>query len=228
MIRDQNQARLIRRELEIHSHLDSDYILRMYGYFYDSENLYFILEYAGGGELFVDLQNCGRYSEPKAAKYIYQVLKAVECMHQYNVIHRDLKPENILIGCDGNLKIADFGYSVCNRDRNRYTFCGTPEYLAPEIIANSRHTHSVDIWCVGVLCYEFLVGNSPFETRGQVQKEIFKKISSLEFKMPVYLSENAKDFISKILIADVENRPSIQDLIKHPWIVNNLRYDSSI
>ncbi|KAF2343910.1 Protein kinase domain [Trinorchestia longiramus] len=222
-ITEQSQARLIRREIEIQSHLESEYILRMYGYFYDSQNLYFILEYAGGGELFTDLQKYVRYSEPKAANYIYQAMKAIEHMHEKNVIHRDIKPENILIGSDGKLKITDFGYSVHNRDKKRYTFCGTPEYLAPEIINNNLQTDAVDIWCIGVLCYEFLVGNSPFEMKGHVTKEIFKKIKQIDYRIPVYVSDEATDFIKKILVNDVERRPSIKELLTHPWITQHVK-----
>ncbi|KAG0438826.1 putative spindle assembly checkpoint kinase like protein [Dictyocoela muelleri] len=227
-VRDQSQARLIRREIEIHTHLVSEYILRMFGYFHDSENLYLILEYAGGGELFLDLQNCQRYSESKTAKYIYQVLKALETMHQMNVIHRDIKPENILIGCDGNLKIADFGYAVCDRDRKRYTFCGTPEYLAPEIVNKEKHNQKVDIWCVGILCFEFLTGSSPFEKRGHSQREILKSINTGYYNIPVYVSNTARDFIESILVPDVNKRPEIKDLLKHPFIVGNLKHERSL
>ncbi|KAG0417532.1 putative spindle assembly checkpoint kinase like protein [Dictyocoela roeselum] len=227
-VRDQTQARLIRREIEIHSHLVSEYILRMFGYFHDSENLYLILEYAGGGELFQELQDCTRYHESKCAKYIYQVLKALEVMHRMNVIHRDIKPENILIGCDGNLKIADFGYAVCNRDRNRYTFCGTPEYLAPEIVNKEKHNQKVDIWCVGILCYEFLTGSSPFEKRGHSQREIFKSINTGCFNIPSYISRHAREFIECILVADVNKRPDINFLLTHPFIVGNLKHDRSL
>jgi len=132
-------------------------------YFHDPKNVYLILEYVARGELYKHVQKNGRdgvVSEPIAKDYIRQITIALEYMHKRHVMHRDVKPENVLVADDGQLKLADFGWAVhapCPHNI-RYTFCGTPEYLSPEMIANTGHTVAVDCWSLGILLFELLVG----------------------------------------------------------------------
>lgn len=109
----------LRRGAEVHLSLNHDSILKIYGYFYDSLKLYYILEYAGKRDIWKILRQNGHFSESQPSKYIKQVCLALDCMHSKNIIHRDIKPENILIGCDEKLKLADFGWSVCNNDKKK-------------------------------------------------------------------------------------------------------------
>ena len=147
----------LRREIEIQSHLRHPNILRLYGYFYDQKRVYLILEFAKNGELYKQLQKVTRFTEDQSSKYIFQITKALEYLHSKNVIHRDIKPENLLIGANGELKIADFGWSVHSSAR-RTTLCGTLDYLPPEMVEGRDHDGNVDLWSLGVLCFEFLVG----------------------------------------------------------------------
>ena len=132
----------------------------MYGFFYDDDKIYLILEWAPKGEVFTDLKANISYPEPKAAHIVAQVIDAFSYMHSKNVIHRDLKPENLL-DCGGVIKLADFGWSVHTPSKKRNTICGTPDYLPPEMISTPHkvnYDYRVDIWCLGILTYEFVVG----------------------------------------------------------------------
>lgn len=217
-----NATKQVRREIEIQSHMKHENILRLYGYFYDDLHVYIILEYAAKGEMFKLLQKKKRFTEQEGAKYISEMVQALKYIHSKNVIHRDIKPENIIIGADNKLKIADFGWAVHNIDSKRYTFCGTMDYLPPEMVCYEKHDRYVDLWGVGVLAYEFVVGNPPFEAKGSTD-ETFRRIRFVDFTFPAYLSNACKDFISKLLVREPENRLSVDQILSHRWIKAHTR-----
>eukprot|EP00879_Flechtneria_rotunda_P032517 GHRR01035734.1.p1 GENE.GHRR01035734.1~~GHRR01035734.1.p1 ORF type:complete len:360 (+),score=122.53 GHRR01035734.1:118-1197(+) len=161
-----NVEHQLRREIEIQSHLRHMNILRLYGYFYDKEKVYLILEYAAKGELYKELQQLGHFDEQRTASYVLSLSRALSYCHAKHVIHRDIKPENLLVGLNGQLKIADFGWSVHAPNSRRSTLCGTLDYLPPEMVEGREHDVGVDVWGLGVLTYEFLYGNPPFEAAG--------------------------------------------------------------
>ncbi len=165
----------LRREIEIQSHLRHKNILRMFGYFYDDKRVYLILEYAPKGELYKELTRRGRFSERRAAQYISSIAEALDYCHRKHVIHRDIKPENLLLGYKGDVKISDFGWSVHAPSSRRTTLCGTLDYLPPEMIENKDHDHTVDIWSLGVLTYEFLCGHPPFEAEGHSEVRLLPR-----------------------------------------------------
>lgn len=212
-----NVEHQLRREIEIQSHLRHDHILRLYGYFYDATRVYLILEYAPRGELYKELQKCGKFEEARTAMYIQQLAEALKYCHAKHVIHRDIKPENLLLGLKGNLKIADFGWAVHAPSSRRKTLCGTLDYLPPEMIESKPHDSNVDLWSLGVLCYEFLVGNPPFEAEGH--HETYRRIAKVDLKFPSFLSEGAKDLISSLLRHEPSERSSLTDILAHPWLV---------
>lgn len=206
----------LRREIEIQSHLRHSNILRLYGYFYDSTRVYLILEYAPRGELYKELTKCERFEEKRAALYITQLADALQYCHEKKVIHRDIKPENLLLGLKGELKIADFGWSVHAPSSRRTTLCGTLDYLPPEMIEGREHDEKVDLWSLGVLCYEFLVGKPPFEADGHT--ETYRRISRVDLRFPAYVSEGARDLISKLLQKNPNNRLPLHLVHQHSWI----------
>ncbi|XP_075757277.1 aurora kinase A isoform X2 [Pelodiscus sinensis] len=165
----------LRREVEIQSHLRHPNILRMYGYFHDATRVYLILEYAPRGEVYKELQKLTKFDEQRTATYMTELADALSYCHSKRVIHRDIKPENLLLGSNGELKIADFGWSVHAPSSRRTTLCGTLDYLPPEMIEGRTHDEKVDLWSLGVLCYEFLVGKPPFEA--DTYQETYRSIS---------------------------------------------------
>ncbi|KAI0505132.1 serine/threonine-protein kinase [Xylaria bambusicola] len=211
----------VRREIEVHSNLRHPGVLGFYGWFHDSRRIFLILEYAAGGELYRVLQSVGRFSERRAAKYIAQVALSLDYLHGKNVMHRDMKPENILLGLHGELKLADFGYSVHSPSNRRETLCGTLDYLPPEMLQSRKesYTRAVDQWTLGVLTYEFLTGKAPFEdslpmTRTRILKRDMKPL-------PSFISPEAKDFVDTLLVLEPSKRLPIKDVLHHPWIVKN-------
>ena len=210
----------LRREIEIQSHLRHRNILRMYGYFYDSKRIYLILEYSPGGELYKRLQQRGHFSDKTAAKYISDLATALDYCHQKHVIHRDIKPENLLIGAQGEIKIADFGWSVHAPTSRRNTLCGTLDYLPPEMVEGREHDEQVDVWSLGVLLYEFLVGVPPFEAEGHTAT--YRRISRVDLKFPQGVTEEAQDLIRKLLVKEPSLRMPLREVSNHPWVLKNV------
>jgi len=212
----------VRREIEIQSHLHHPNILSIYNFFWDKKNVYLVIEYASGGELFKVLKNepCGRFSEPKAAFYIKQVCEGIEYIHKMHIIHRDIKPENILV-CNEVIKLADFGWSIHQVSNNlRKTFCGTAEYMPPEVISEKPHIPSSDLWCLGILIYELCAGEPPFS--GRSFNDICYNIRKLKMKeYPNYFSDDVKDLIEKLLKISPDERISIEEVKAHPWLIKN-------
>ena len=207
----------LRREIEIQSHLRQRNVLRMYAYFYDEKRIYLVLEFAPGGELYKQLTNRGHFSESMTARYILDLSKAFAYCHSKHVIHRDIKPENLLIGQRGDIKIADFGWSVHAPTSRRTTLCGTLDYLPPEMVEGREHDHTADIWSLGVLCYEFLVGNPPFEAEGY--RATYRRISNVDLRFPASVSPGARDLIKRFLVKEQAKRIPLADVAKHPWII---------
>ncbi|KAK3918779.1 Aurora kinase A-A [Frankliniella fusca] len=213
-----NVEHQLRREIEIQSHLRHPNILRLYGYFHDEQRVYLILEYAPKGELFraLQAQPLKRFDELRTAAYVQQLADALLYCHSKKVIHRDIKPENLLLGAKGELKIADFGWSVHAPSSRRDTLCGTLDYLPPEMVQGRPHDHKVDLWSLGVLCYEFLVGKPPFEA--ETYEETYARISRAQYSFPDHVSQSARDLITKLLQLNPNNRLPLEGVLCHPWI----------
>ncbi|XP_059834723.1 aurora kinase A isoform X1 [Hypanus sabinus] len=209
----------LRREVEIQSHLRHPNILRLFGYFHDASRVYLILEYAPRGELYKELQKCGKFDDKRSATYMSELADALVYCHSKKVIHRDIKPENLLLGANGELKIADFGWSVHAPASRRSTLCGTLDYLPPEMIEGKMHDENVDLWSLGVLCYEFLVGHPPFEAADR--QETFRRISKVDLRFPAFVTEGAKDLISRLLKHNPNQRLALKEVLEHSWVVKN-------
>ncbi|EDW83737.2 uncharacterized protein Dwil_GK13515 [Drosophila willistoni] len=218
-IGESNVEHQVRREIEIQSHLRHPHILRLYAYFHDDVRIYLILEYAPQGTLFnaLQAQPLKRFDERQSATYIKSLCSALLYLHERDIIHRDIKPENLLLGHKGVLKIADFGWSVHEPNSMRMTLCGTVDYLPPEMVQGKPHTKNVDLWSLGVLCYELLVGHAPFFSKNY--DETYKKILKVEYKLPEHISKAATHLISKLLVLNPAHRLNLDQVMVHPWII---------
>ncbi|XP_061716887.1 uncharacterized protein LOC133524749 [Cydia pomonella] len=208
----------VQREVVIQSRLRHPNILQMFDHFQDKNFICLVLEYAMHGTLFGLLKQRGSFDEKTAAFYIRDLTKALIYCHAKSVIHRDIKSENILIGCNGVLKIADFGCSVQSPSK-RMSLCGTMGYLSPEVLEAKGHSYEVDNWGLGVLCYELLVGYPPFH--GEDTRQTFENNRNVRIKYPEYVFEKAKDLMGKLVLANPDNRLPLTSVLQHPWIVEN-------
>eukprot|EP00824_Muranothrix_gubernata_P002596 TRINITY_DN13154_c0_g2_i1.p1 TRINITY_DN13154_c0_g2~~TRINITY_DN13154_c0_g2_i1.p1 ORF type:complete len:374 (-),score=97.59 TRINITY_DN13154_c0_g2_i1:117-1142(-) len=190
-------------EKSVLDQLDCPFIVRLFAAFQDDKKLYMVMEYVPGGELFSYLRNAGRFPQDVARFYAAQIVLAWEYMHKRYIIYRDLKPENVLIDSTGHLRIADFGFAKKVEDRT-WTLCGTPEYLAPEIIQGRGHGKAADWWTLGVLLFEMLVGYTPFYDVDQMGT--YQRILAGRIAFPSHVSADAKDLIRRLLSADVTKR----------------------
>ncbi|KAI0015936.1 protein kinase-like protein [Xylariomycetidae sp. FL0641] len=212
----------VRREIEIQSNLRHPNILQMFGHFHDSKRVFLILEFAGKGELYKHLRRENRFPEWKASQYIAQMASALRYLHRKHVIHRDIKPENILVGIHGEIKISDFGWSVHAPNSRRQTMCGTLDYLPPEMLKPGKdenlYNEKVDLWSLGVLTYEFLVGEAPFEDTPVMTQ---RRIARGDMSIPSFVSPEARDLIKRLLVLDPEKRIPLEQVQTHPWIVKH-------
>ena len=190
---------IIYREISIHRRINHENIVKLFGHFEEKQFFYLIMEYINGGSLFSFIKKTKGVDEKKAFKYFIQACAAVNFLHENNLIHRDLKPENLLIDNEGNLKLCDFGWCVDVTTGNRVTFCGTYEYMAPEIVKEEAYNLGIDVWSLGILLYELTHGYSPFraqEDNYDDYNEIFKNIIKYKFKIEKDISKNCIDLIT--------------------------------
>ena len=207
-------------EINIHSKLYHQNIIKLYNVYEDEETINIIMEYAKEGNLYhlIKKEKNG-FSEQKSYEYFIQIINAVYYLHSNNIIHRDIKPENILIGDDNKLKLCDFGWAKELTLENRSTFCGTMEYMAPEIVGSENYDYSVDIWSLGILLYELLFGHSPFNADSN--KNIIFNIKKHELNYDnenKKISNSCKDLIERLLNENPQKRLRIKDILEHPFI----------
>lgn len=209
-------------ERTVLARINNPFVVPLKFSFQSPEKLYLVLSFINGGELFYHLQKSGKFSMDRSRFYIAELLSALESLHELNVIYRDLKPENILIDYQGHIALCDFGLCKLNmsNDDKTNTFCGTPEYLAPELLLNQGYTRSVDWWTLGTLLYEMLTGLPPFYDDDV--PTMYKKILQNPLKFPPFLEgSDAQDLLIKLLQKDPTKRLDDAQLIKnHPFFKN--------
>lgn len=175
--------------------IDHPFITTLIASFSDEKCLYMLLDYCPGGEIFTYLRRQRRFSEEVSTFYAAEITMTIEFLHDvHGVAYRDLKPENILLDADGHLKLVDFGFAKQVDNRETYTLCGTPEYLAPEVIQNSGHGLAVDWWALGILIYEFLIGQPPFWDQNPMR--IYEQIIEGRLRFPPNMPPAAQNIVS--------------------------------
>ena len=206
-------------EISILNLIDHPFLVKMTGISQNDRYLYIILEYVQGGELFTYLRTVQSLKNEDAVFYAAQVILMFEYLHSKNVVYRDLKPENLLIDAQGYLKLTDFGFAKVIEGRT-YTLCGTPEYLAPEILLQKGHGKPVDWWCLGILIYEMLVGIDPFSDEEPMA--VYQNILRGKIKFPSNFNKDARSLVKHLLIADLGKRygnlkGGVNDIKEHRW-----------
>jgi serine/threonine protein kinase len=211
-------------EIEILAELDHPHIIKLFETFDEGTDFYIVTELVEGGELFDRIVSKAHYTEKEARDLIKLMLETMAYMHGQGVVHRDLKPENLLLCSetdDSDIKIADFGFAKRIKDLSpKETACGTPGYVAPEILRGDRYGAEVDVWSMGVICYVLLAGYPPFYDEDQ--KRLFKKIKEGRYHFHEdywgNTSPEAINMIQMMLCVDQTKRWTAEQLLKHPWI----------
>ncbi|KAK7012265.1 CAMK/CAMKL/GIN4 protein kinase [Favolaschia claudopus] len=212
---EHNQLSL-EREIVVMKLIDHPNIMRLYDVWETSTDLYLILEYVQGGELFEHLCKKGRLPTEEALRYFQQIISAMDYCHKFNIAHRDLKPENILLDEDFNVKIADFGMAAWQANGMLRTSCGSPHYAAPEIVSAQAYNGSAaDIWSCGVILHALLAGRLPFDDDDI--GVLLEKVMEGVFEMPDDIDPLAQDLIKRMLARNVEDRITMPEVLQHPF-----------
>ena len=205
------------REIEIMYILNHPHCLRLKNHFEDDQNFYLVMPLAHKGQLYRVLRKFRKFDERTAAQILRETISALQYLHSFKppIIHRDIKPENLLLNNGGRVLLADFGWSNFSDGDVRKTFCGTPEYIAPEMLLKKGHDTRVDIWSIGVLMFELLAGYSPFVAKSN--QDLYQNIRRLKIQWPKDMPPLAKNLIGKILKLNPLDRPSLQEILDHQW-----------
>jgi len=221
---DTDEAKL-KQEVEILKRAKHPNIVQLIDEFETPQKLYLVMELVTGGELFDKLVEKGQYNEAEASSIVRKICSAIAYLHSVGIAHRDLKPENLLLhsGNDTEVKLSDFGLSkLFGEEQVMKTACGTPYYVAPEVLGAAGYDKEVDLWSIGVITYLLLCGYPPFY--GESLPEVFEQIlkGHFEFNAPYWdnISAEAKDFIKKLLMVDPDKRLTAENALQHPWIRN--------
>ncbi|CAH8869927.1 unnamed protein product [Trichobilharzia szidati] len=216
------QVEHVKNEKSILMQLNHSFIVKLHWTGHDAKFLYMLFEYVCGGELFKYLREVGHFSTKTTKFYTSEIILALRYLHSLQIVYRDLKPENLLLDSSGHLKMTDFGFAKHVKDRT-YSLCGTPEYLAPEILQGKGHNQAADWWATGIIIYEMLVGRPPFYDEDDNRLHIYQKIITGDFEFPSEIEdEDAKDIVRGFLRVDLNERlggskNDIHEILKHPW-----------
>jgi len=218
-----DDIKLLKREIQIMKQLNHPNILKLFEVYEDASSFYLVLELVQGKELFDKIVERGQYSEKDAAHIVRQILSAVSYLHQHDIAHRALKPENLLSAGSGDdevIKIADFGFSKNFGEEKLMTSCGSPGYVAPEVLTCDQYDKSVDMWSVGVILYILLCGYPPFYADNA--PALFKKIMEVQYDFddPSWedVSNDAKNLIRHLLVREPSARYTAEKCLQDPWV----------
>jgi len=216
-IKTTEMSEKVKREISILSVLRHSHIIRLYEVIETPTEIFLVMEFVSGGELFDYIVTRGKLHEEEARRLFQQVISALAFCHHHGIVHRDLKPENLLISADGAIKLADFGLANFVQDGEFLrTSCGSPNYAAPEVIMGNLYAGpEVDMWSAGVILYALLCGSLPFDD--DVIFKLFKKIKAGTYPVPSFLSEDSRALISRLLCVDPLNRITMPEVRRHSW-----------
>jgi len=222
------KQKLLLREIDIMTMIRHSNVLYCKAVYESDKIIYLILELVQGGELYDKIVEEGEYTEEETKFVINQILNAVEYLHQNGIAHRDLKPENILCCTQTRnqrvrkeiIKVADFGLSKMFSQEDLISQCGSPTYVAPEVLLSQTYDQSVDMWAIGVITFVMLTGCFPFYVEGQNYSALYKKIINVDYAFPddPALTSDAKSFIQKLLVKDASRRYTPEQCRNHPWL----------
>ncbi|OVA20808.1 Protein kinase domain [Macleaya cordata] len=218
----------VKREISIMRRLHHQNIVKLFEVLATKTKIYFVMEFVKGGELFAKVAK-GRFSEDLSRKYFHQLISAVRYCHSHGVFHRDLKPENLLLDENGDLKVSDFGLSALTdqirNDGLLHTLCGTPAYVAPEILAKKGYDGAkIDIWSCGIILYVLNAGYLPFNDPNLMV--MYRKIYKGEFRCPKWMSQDLRRFLNRLLDANPNTRITIDEIIRDPWFRKGYKEES--
>uniref|UniRef100_A0A667I614 Protein kinase X-linked n=1 Tax=Lynx canadensis TaxID=61383 RepID=A0A667I614_LYNCA len=213
------QEQHVHNEKSVLKEVSHPFLVKLFWTCHDERFLYMLMEFVPGGELFSYLRKRGRFSSSTGLFYSAEIVCAIEYLHSKEIVYRDLKPENILLDRDGHIKLTDFGFAKKLVDKT-WTLCGTPEYLAPEVIQSKGHGRAVDWWALGILIFEMHSGFPPFFDDNPFG--IYQKILAGKIDFPRHLDFSVKDLIKKLLVVDRTRRlgnmkNGAEDVKRHRW-----------
>nr|CAG4639059.1 EOG090X03P9 [Daphnia magna]SVE80028.1 EOG090X03P9 [Daphnia magna]SVE81851.1 EOG090X03P9 [Daphnia magna]SVE82989.1 EOG090X03P9 [Daphnia magna] len=217
----------VRQEVAIHSRLSHPSILQLHAFFEDSDFVYLVLDLCENGEFQRYLKSLGHpLNEDEAREVMIQLLEGMLYLHSHNILHRDLSLANLLLTKEMKIKIADFGLAtqLSRPDEKHMTMCGTPNYISPEVATRSSHGFEADVWGLGCLLYTLLVGRPPFDT--DAVKSTLTRVVMADYKLPVTMSVEAKDLIQRLLKKNPKERPSLMEVMEHPFMKKRNRNDT--
>ncbi|XP_058113804.1 CBL-interacting serine/threonine-protein kinase 21-like [Magnolia sinica] len=217
MVIDNNLMDQVKREISTMKLLHHPNIVRIYEVIATKRKIYLVMEYISGGQLTDKMSYLKRLHEDEARKCFQQLIDAVDYCHCRGVYHRDLKPENLLLDSQGNMKVSDFGLSILRKPGDLLsTACGSPSYVAPEVIANKNYDGSAaDVWSCGVILFELLAGYLPFEDRNLMN--LYRKISRAEYVWPEWFTEVQRKLIFRILDPRPGTRMTVAEILENDW-----------
>jgi serine/threonine protein kinase len=225
-----NQVEHTKTERSVLGYVKHPFIVGLNMAFQSKDKLYFVLDYCAGGELFFHLRKVGKFTEQRAMFYAAEITLAIAYVHSLDIVYRDLKPENVLLDSRGHIRLTDFGLSkegISSSSSGANSFCGTPEYLAPEILNRQGHGRAVDWWSLGALLFEMLTGLPPFYCEDHT--ELFERIKKGTLEYPTYLSTKATILLKGLLTKEPRGRlgsgPNDAEDIKVQDFFEDLNWD---
>ena len=228
LLEKENKVRQVLNERKIMELLEHPCIVKLHWSFQSKTKLHFVMDFCAGGELFYHLHNVGRLTEQQAKFYFAEIVLGIEYLHSHEIVYRDLKPENVLLDIDGHVRLADFGLSKekINLEMQATSFCGSPEYMSPEMLQQNGHNLTVDFYSLGALLYEMIIGLPPHYSTNR--DEMYERILYEPLTIPTFLSATLRSFLVGLLKKDplerLGSKRGIEEIKEHPWC-NDINWD---